>query len=591
MKRTGRVLLAIAAIITSLVAMYTSATYMLVPFYSTNQNAQYLGPTTLYAPTGEYLYYITTVTSIFYFMEHQDIELYSTVFISANYSIYEDSQCPEHFDVMIAANNPSRLPCAQAFQDRMLFLGLEVNQTNPAFFTSPEDTSQHILKFGSDVPNSEVELYYGLFEFTNVTNCTSTEDCLPVLEYWPTHNGPLQYNREHIVCFNPQSNLDWGQNGCAIPVVIGDTPDCVDEQQRLVCSFAVLYTEFLLPPSMFLIGGMWSWGVIVFFNSMFIFLFVSFLHGRNMHIHYLQNYYFFKNYMSVEGGVRYDYKLVIRGEQFTHSRGTFSVNTSNKTLESVPLEMHFPASEVEDDRNGSVIIRGSYVPERTVDGVFLDILWDEEFQDTDTPCPEFDITFRRHIPKFVKTRWNVVFLPLLMTGVFLRSLCCRDYKLVLVSRLSQNVAFYFLLHASWLVLIAFTILSFFPWHNFSAPFYHMFWGTVEHRPIIPQVLYISYLFCMTGAIIMGFICSRKYVDAQDETSVHHTNSDNLREKNFTVDYGTEHQSSEHVDLLDHATLEYVPMHELTRSTHNHLASESDSLLSGPKGSFPFSWRF
>ena len=30
----------IAAIVTALAAMYTSATFMLVPFYSTNQNAQ-----------------------------------------------------------------------------------------------------------------------------------------------------------------------------------------------------------------------------------------------------------------------------------------------------------------------------------------------------------------------------------------------------------------------------------------------------------------------------------------------------------------------------------------------------------------------
>ena len=44
--------------------------------------------------------------------------------------------------------------------------------------------------------------------------------------------------------------------------------------------------------------------------------------------------------------------------------------------------------DVEGDRNGSVIIRGSYVPAFTADGVFLDILWDEEFQDTDTPTPD-----------------------------------------------------------------------------------------------------------------------------------------------------------------------------------------------------------
>ena len=146
----------------------------------------------------------------------------------------------------------------------MAFLGLEVNQTNPAFFTSPEDTSQHVLNFADDVPNSEIELYYGLYQFTNVTNCTSTEDCLPVLDYWPSHNGPLEYNRDHIVCFNADSSLEWRVTGCAVvrsnqesrpyfanshgflfslqPVVIGNSPDCVDDKQRLVCNFAVLYT-------------------------------------------------------------------------------------------------------------------------------------------------------------------------------------------------------------------------------------------------------------------------------------------------------------------------------------------------------------
>eukprot|EP00298_Acanthocystis_sp_HF-20_P012723 c20023_g1_i1.p1 GENE.c20023_g1_i1~~c20023_g1_i1.p1 ORF type:complete len:497 (+),score=157.25 c20023_g1_i1:693-2183(+) len=458
----------------TIIMIYLAATFFLLPYYSVIGRVKDYEPKTYDLTRRKHLITLKTSTSIQESPENYIIQ--ASFFSDTTTNVAEGDVCPNKFQ----NNSGSPLsvqPCVQNQHLRLQFIAFQspdvwgpddVNSAKSYFVErsvqlhelTMDLRSGHLSRPKTDGPTPRTkhvntlstEFQIHLLRICSTDGCEcdrsqtatqSKQKCQKFLDnLWESQRAAPhknEFENDTLGCYDIS---DIGHPVCAVGVRIGPSVKCLNDQNAFSseCRFTLRLGLYIFPPTWLTFGSVWTWGVIGFVSTFTLWSYIALYYGRLLHLNYLQNYYAQKLPFSLKSGREYKLTIFITGEQYSKRTGVLELGSRKEVFKTIPLHIRFEEEDEEGSKSSTVVLHDSYYSKGDHSRVEFHIRWTDEFHMAGFIQPSVQVVLQQEMPPFVKTRFNLFFMP---------------FFLVFKQAFNKSVREMFIEFDSWLFLCAY----------------------------------------------------------------------------------------------------------------------------------------
>eukprot|EP00736_Rhodelphis_marinus_P008950 Rmarinus@m.18434 len=502
-----------------------AACFFLRPYYSISGPMRvYSGPVEMTLPPGRYLMSTYVASSEIYEKARRHVVLQAGFadqrhpFFSTNNSLglecVYDHTLGEH-------------PCAQYTHKRINFVSFHSNTAEDEDSDVTRGFHSDSFKFevvGDEPVEIEIQLDLLLYDSKadgeyvdpryphSHSTCHDMGDC-EAFRSETMADDRTKVAEDSLRCYPPKDISVGTMNdyhtyveGCAMRIHLGDAAGCNVKKMFSFwdaelhryhthgdCDFIVEWAMYERPPPILVTA--WQWGALAFASVYVLWLYMSMMLARELHLNYLSHYYYRDmTRVPLKEGERYHFKLIVTGEQFSKCHGVVTLQSeSSLPMLEFPIHAEFSEADVAGCNVESRLFRYSFISPRTVAAATLRVAWAEDFLVANFREPEVFAEFRRSFPQRIKTRLNILLMPVFffwhtLTGHPPRNRFVRYENYVFLS------LYLSLIYLTVAEVMFYTIAVFA--QRFVAAGEHwnsICWGDVDQRPPLPLAAYAVFL--------------------------------------------------------------------------------------------------